>query len=445
MPSFAKPHWAELLAIIAVPILGEGTKAADKPELTPEEQREEQIIKRFLTVLEKNPRRGTALDRIYGHHVERGSLEPLLRTYRQRADNEPTDGVASLIVGLLESQRGKDAEAVTAFRQAEKCLPDNALASYYLGQALVMVGQPDAAAEACERAIARKPTRNDLLDIFQALGRVYQRAQRSDKALTVWSRLEQLFPDDRRVQEQIASTLAEEGQFEQALPRYEKLAKETRDPYQKATFRLEAADLKVRLRQTAKTLADFEALLGELNPDSWLHREVRHKIEDVFLCNDDQAGLANYSQGWVDKHPSDIDAIARLAHALSNQGRRPEARSWLEKGIAKAPSRRQLRQALIEQLLFEQKYSEAAAQYEAMDKADPNNPDTLREWGKVLLRDKAKPEAERKQAAYGVWKRLLEKRPKDPVVTAQVADLVRNTSMSEETLTLYQRAIELAP
>src|SRR5579883_3533669 len=254
-------HVKGAMALILVILLA-SWMAWPAQEPTPEEQREAQIIKRFLTVLERNPRRGTALDRIYGYHVERGSLEQLIRTYRERANKDTADGIASMVVGLLESQRGKDAEAVAAFRQAEKRLPQSALASYYLGQSLVMVGQPDAAAEAFERAIARKPGRTDLLDIFQALGRVYQRAQRSDKALTVWSRLEQLFPDDARVQEQIASTLAEEGQFDQALPRYEKLAREARDPYQKATFRMEAAELKVRLRQTAKALSDFETLLG---------------------------------------------------------------------------------------------------------------------------------------------------------------------------------------
>ena len=34
-----------------------------------------------------------------------------------------------------------------------------------------------------------------MLDAFQALGRVYQRAQRPEKALDVWNRLEKLFPD----------------------------------------------------------------------------------------------------------------------------------------------------------------------------------------------------------------------------------------------------------
>src|SRR5262245_56209465 len=189
-----------------------------------EEAKEKAVAERFRKVLETNPRRGTALDRLYGHHVEYGTLDKLIGEYAARAKADPKDGVAWMIVGLLESQRGKDAAAVAAFQQAEVNLPDNAMPAYYLGQSLVLVGRPDAAAEAFERAIRRKPSRADLLDVSQALGRVYQRAQKTEQALAVWTRLEQQFPDDLRVQEQIATTLAEEGQFEQALPRFEKLA-----------------------------------------------------------------------------------------------------------------------------------------------------------------------------------------------------------------------------
>src|SRR5205814_1859910 len=136
-----------------------------------------------------------------------------------------------------------------------------------------------------ERALTRKPNRNDQLDIFQALGRVYQRAQRADKALEVWNRLEKLYPDDPRVQEQIATTLVEEGQFEQALPRLEKLIAKTDDKYREATLRMDVADLKVKLKKTPDALADFEKLLAELNPDSWLYRDVRRRVEEVFLRN----------------------------------------------------------------------------------------------------------------------------------------------------------------
>ena len=151
----------------------------------------------------------------------------------------PTDGASWLILGLLEFQRGQDAAAVTALRQAETMRSDDPLPPYYLGQALVLVGQPEQAAAALERALERKPSRNDLLEIFQALGRVYERTQKSDQALQVWNRLEALFPNDTRVQEQIASALAEENQPAAALPRSRRLARgrSRRDPFRQVQLR----------------------------------------------------------------------------------------------------------------------------------------------------------------------------------------------------------------
>ena len=222
---------------------------------------------RFLSLLEKNPRRGTALDRVYGYHVERGSLDSFIKSYQDRVAKKPKDGTGWLILGLLEGQRGQDAAAVTALRQAESTRPDDPLPPYYLGQALVLVGQPEQAAAAFERALERKPTRNDLLEIFQALGRVYHRTQKTDQALQVWNRLETLFPNDPRVQEQIASALAEENQPASALPRFEALAKKATDPFRQVQLAMQAADLKVRLGRSDEALHDFEAMLAKLRPE----------------------------------------------------------------------------------------------------------------------------------------------------------------------------------
>lgn len=419
--------------------------ADEKDDPSAEEAKEKAVAERFRKVLETNPRRGTALDRLYGYHVERGTLDKLVAEYAGRIQKDAKDGTAWMIVGLLESQRGKDAAAVAAFRKAEENLPTNAIPAWYLGQSLVLLGQPDAAAEAFERAITRRPNRNDLLDIFQALGRVYQRAQRPEKALDVWNRLEKLYPDDARVQEQITTTLVEEGDYAQALPRLEKLAAATDDKYRQSTLRMDLADLKVKLKRSPEAIADFEKLLAELNPDSWLHRDVRRRIEDVFLRNDDLAGLAKYYEKWLEKNKADVDAIARLAKNLSSQGRTPEARKWLEEGIKVAPTNRALRQALIDQFVFEQNFAAAAQQYEAMDKNDPNNPDILREWGKLVMRDAARPEADRRAAAAAIWKRMLDKKPNDPVTTSQVADLMRTANATDDAIALYKKAIELAP
>ena len=252
---------------------GEGTagrsSAPDDPAAA-EEVREQRGMQRFLSLLEKNPRRGTALDRVYGYHVERGTLDAFIKSYRDRSAKDPKDGIAWLILGLLEFQRGQDAAAVAALRQAETNRPDDPLPAYYLGQALVLVGQPEQAADAFERALQRKPPRNDLMEIFQALGRVYQRTQKNEQALKVWGRLEALFPDDPRIQEQIAAALAEEDQPAQALPRFEALARKVADPFRQVQLAMQAAELKVRLGRGEEALKDFEGMLGKLRPDSWL-------------------------------------------------------------------------------------------------------------------------------------------------------------------------------
>src|SRR5438552_3588164 len=116
------------------------TEADDKNKADAEEEKDRAVMERFRRVLENNPRRGTALDRIYGYHVERGTLDQLVGDYTGRTRKNPKDGASWMIVGLLESQRGRDAAAIAAFKQAEANLPDNAMPAYYQGQSLILVG-----------------------------------------------------------------------------------------------------------------------------------------------------------------------------------------------------------------------------------------------------------------------------------------------------------------
>ena len=159
------------------------------------------------------------------------------------------------------------------------------------------------------------------------------------------------------MQEQIAQALADENQVAAALPRFEGLAKKAADPFRQVQLAIQAADLKVRLGRSPEALRDFETMLGKLRPDSWLHREVRRKIEEVFLRNDDSAGLVAYYEQWTKKEPDDVEALVRLGRTLAGMGRAAEARTWFDKAVKLAPSRRDLRLALISQLVQDQKFS----------------------------------------------------------------------------------------
>lgn len=48
----------------------------DPTQLSQEELDQIQTAERFFKILETNPRRGTTLDRVYGHHIEFGTLDP---------------------------------------------------------------------------------------------------------------------------------------------------------------------------------------------------------------------------------------------------------------------------------------------------------------------------------------------------------------------------------
>lgn len=441
-----RSRWAAMVfgLVVGVPfILPERIRGLDVPQAE-EDQREAAVMRRFLQALEKSPRRGTALDRVYGYHVEHGTLDGFVKELEGRVAENPKDGAGWMLLGLFEAQRGRDAAAVAAFKQAEKYSEDP-LAAFYLGQALVLVGEPDPAAAAFESAIAKNPPRHDLLEIFQALGRVYQRTYRAKEALAVWKRLEEMFPDDERVGEQIAATLAEEGQSAAAAERYKALADRTKDKYRQTVYRMEGAKLELAAGRQQEALASLERLLGELNPENWLYREVRRGIEDAFLKSDDLAGLAKYYEGWVDKHPDDVEAMTRLGRTLATQGRGPEARKWYAMAVERAPSNRALREALIAELIEDRQFAEAAKEYEALAKLDPNNPDIARAWGQALLKDPGLPEPERKAKAAELWRGLLAAKKDDPALTTQVADWFRQAGMNDEAIALYQRAIELSP
>src|SRR5262249_41012996 len=150
------------------------------------------------------------------------------------------------------------------------------------------------------------------------------------------------------------------------------------------------------------------------------------KIEEVFLRTGDQDGLAKYYVTWLASNPEDIEAMARLARVLAQQARVPEAQAWLNKALKLAPSRKELRLAFIRQLVDDQRYAEAIQQYAELDKADPNNPDYLRDWGKLVLRDDSRSKDERRAQAERIWRRLVAARPSDPLIATQVADLLRH-------------------
>ena len=263
--------------------------------------------------------------------------------------------------------------------------------------------------------------------------------------MKVWQRLESLFPDDPRVLEQIAVTLAEEGDAVEALSRYERLAKLVKDDYRRTMCLIEVAELKIKSAQKENGIADLEKVMAELDPDSWIYKDVRRRIDDVFLRSGDQDSLVKYYQTWLGTHAEDVEGMARLARFLAQSARVPEATQWMEKALKLAPSRSDLRKSFIDQLVDDQRIPEAIKQYEQLVAAAPTNSDFLRDWGKLVLKDKSQDLEVRRKAAFRIWNQIVSNRPDDAITVAQVADLFRQANLIDEAQTLYEKAVKLAP
>ncbi len=428
-----------------------GASLNNSPEKDTQSEADDDLLQelkateKFFELLEKNPRRGTAFDRVYSHHADYGTLEKLLETLRGKAKQNADDGVSWQIQGMIELHRGRFPIAAQAFSQAEKLRPSDPIASYYLGLALSGSSDWPAAIEAMNRALERNPARADSHEIHQQLGRLYLKATKFDKALEVWDRLESQYPNDPRVVEEVALILVQEGKLDLAKARYEKLLKIERDDFRRSTVKLQIADLTAQLGDKSAGIARLEQVLGELNPTSWLFRDTRRRIDDLFLKSKDQEGLVKYYQTWLSKHPDDLDAMMRLARFLASVARMDEAIQWNAKAIELAPNQIDLRKSYVDLLAEARKYDLADEQYQELVKLEPTNIDNLRKWGSLMLQHAEKSESERVQSALQIWQKIVDSSPKDPVIISQVAELCLQNRLSEPAEKYLRQAVSVAP
>ncbi len=410
------------------------------------EAKEKATVERFWSILAKNPRRGTSFDRVYGYYVDSGESDLLVEKCRGLTEKSPQDAKGWLLLGLVLSRRNDDAGTIAAYKQAESLDPNDAIAPFYLGEALIAQGRLKEAAQAIERSVERKPAKNDILPILQTLGRVYERFGDQKKSDAVWSRIEELFPNDTDILVRIAETLEEEGKFAEALSRYQKLAElSKKDDYGRVRFTLSAADIKIRLGNKQEAIEDFEKLLGELAEGSWLADSVRDRVERVFVRQADYAGLTGYYQKRLEQHPNDLETTRRLAVALVRLARTEEAKKLLFDILEKAPSNTKLRLSLIDLLVNDKDFEEVDRQYSKLNEIDPNNPDYISQWGLAVLENQKLGEQPRKDAAVKIWTRLIAARPNDLGMIVMVADLMSGAGINAEAERLYQKAVELSP
>ncbi len=427
---------------------------------------------KLLAVLVRNPRFGTTFDRVYVWHADRGLVAEFRRRLLNHAasDNAGSTNTAAglpspgspadeslkipgscvpesalMLAAMLDLRHSEAGSAGMLLEQVLQTRPQDTIAHWYLGRARFLQDQPDQACKAFEQAIALKPARTDLLEIYREYASGLQRVRRPEDSLAVWVRLEKQFPTDRRVREQIAAAMAQDGRWQEAFTRYQQLASLASDPEQRIPMQLQASEMLLQMNQSATAIDLLASLIPEVDPEGWLYRDIRQRIEGIFRDARDLPGLARHYEQWLQDHPDDVDVMSRLGSALAVTGRQQEAEDWLRKAVTAAPGIVRGREALIEQLVRNLRIADAIQQYEQMSASDGLSDDHLIAWGLLYLNRKDLSAEQQRSGAADVWQRLLEKTPNDPAMLSRVAELMTRAGLFDRAQALYQKAMDAAP
>lgn len=406
--------------------------------------RDAAIAQRFVDVLMRRPRPGTALDRVIDYHVSAGTLDDFLASLQSGDPSSPA-GPRLMIAGLILNRRGQPAAAAAVLRQAETAMPDDAAVSQQLAKSLLAVGKLELAAEAFERAIDRGPDRTDAAAVFTQLARIYTRAGQDEKAMRVWNGLQAMFPGDVKVGARIAAAMAADGDAATARERYQSLAKQAKSADDKVKFSVAAAELLRDLEKPDAATAELENVLAKLRPGSWLYQDVQRRLDSGFTATGDFDALADYYQQRLEKSPDDVAVATRLGGVLIAAGRLDDALEQLESILQRAPDDAGVISTLIDVQLSKGDYAAAAKRYRQLLENDPDNPDTLLALAQTILADPSVAIDKRRDQAADVWMSLAEKRGDDAVMLAHVADLMRGIQRVETALDLYKQAIAADP
>lgn len=440
-----KIRWLPAVALAVCMFLGGPTFHSSGQETRNQASDGQRLIAdRFLEVLLRRPRPGTALDRVYSYHVQNQSLDEFMASL-DVAEAAEQSGARQMVLGLIHVRRGNSSRAVQALEKADAWLPDNVMASYHYAKALLTDGKRSEAQSVLQRAIRRGPSRTEAPDIYLDLGRLYLRSGQSEQALEVWQKLTDQFPVDQGIAEKVATSLADEQQLEAALQHFMRLAKDAKTAEYRIGYQVKAAELKARLGQTEIARNELVSILDRLRPGSWLHSDVRGRLERSFLSAGDVDGLTAFYTQQADRWPDDLTWLVRLGEILRGAGHDANAEQVFRKAIDRAPNDSNARLALSEILVGDGRAAEAADQFEQLLAADPTNPDYLMRLGEIRLSDLSMAIEDRQQAAADAWNRMAKSRAHDAVSLASIAKQMHTIDRTDRATELYRQAIQLAP
>jgi predicted Zn-dependent protease len=404
------------------------------------------IADRYEQMLVRSPQAGTALDNVLSWYASGGGgLENLAKRWENAGAEKPEEAGRYLILRGLLAERMRSPGEARAFYQESMDKPGDPVSAAKLLAALETTeGRFKEAAEAYNQALKAGGLAPVLrMELLRSLALLYQRSFDDKKAGEIWKQAIAEYPDDPYVLEEAGEAFLDSGDFAGARDAFTKLQKlSERDPFRKVAATLRLARAFELEGNTDEAVRIYELALEETSPGSWINREVRGRIEELFRRKDDLPGLLAYYERRTAASPGDFEALASQAEVLQDLGKGSESLDRLRAATKLAPGETRLRIQLIRQLESQGLLPEAIAEARDLAKPTDASPDVIVLLGDLLWRA---GDAPNRAEAMETWKRLAQADSKDPARIAQLAEIFAAKGEADAALSEWIRLVSVSP
>ena len=410
-----------------------------------DETNDAKIIERYKLMLSRKPKEGSTFDRLYQFYLEGAGLEAMVADYQAETEAKPDNPNPQLILGHIYKRLGKDAEALKAYQRAVALAPSNYYPHFALGQASAVLLQHENAIEALKQAAkiaeeTQAATPEDLTAIYKALGRSYFRRDRVDEAISAWTKIAELDPENIFARIELADLFREQELHEQAIAQHEAIIQfKADDPYRVCLSRREIGNIHEAKGDYAAAIGSYDSALALTAPGNWLRKDLQHRIIGIYAADGNWEGLIEYYQKKLETTPNEPELLGLLAAAYIENQQLDAGIATYQKAVELAPTDANLRLNLIAAFRNAEKFEDAAAAYESLSEQNPDDFGIYRELGELYLHLE---DADKARATY---QRMIDRDPENAGTHLILAEIYASNEWLEDAAAAYQKVISLAP
>ena len=361
-----------------------------------------------------------------------GKIAALVTDFEARAAQAGADQYAATVAlaGLYKID-GRSEDAIAAYEHAVALKGDDAAALLALAHLHEERGEIAPARAGYERALSLQTAQPDKEQTLRTLMSLSLDAKDWDAAKKFHRDLLKLEPTSLFVRGELGRELYSRGEYERAeVELKDVVAAAAGDNRALAPALKELGRAQAKAHENAEALATLKRALGASGAETALRAEIYAIVTEIYRADQQLPVLVKQLE---DEHPDDFGRLALLGALYEETGDSAKAIATFKRALALNPRQIDLRLRMVRLLQANGDLDAAIAEYEALIRAAPNNPQFVFEECSALLErgDHAR--------ALRLVGELEARAGNDEEVLSRVADFYARIGEKDRSLKVLQR------